>query len=418
MQHVIICIACLFSSILLNAQTFGLPSINAAEHVMQHETQRQEVLQYRLTNMLIEEYELGLWEKTDSILYVYDPAFPRGHNNFDFIEFSNFTYEPWYSISEWMQYDAGAWEGYYKYYGNFDASGLRTSINIDNFDGVGYVGNSRVEYTYDAANHVDTMLFLDYDGGSYDPYNRYIYTYSDDRLANMVQQGYGADWINSLLVIYTYTPEGRIDNLVYQGWDGLDWYNQTRIIYSYDASGNITEKLFQYDDLGWVTYGRYLYTYDAAGFNTAVEAQSYDGVDFLPYQLFEFTEFADGLPATNTVSIWDGFIWVDDYKSTFFYESYDDGTVGLVATQLNSSMHIYPNPTTDYFNLSFDAAGAGKVSMNVTNASGQCVQRSTWEAAPGPNRIEQSIPANWTPGLYQVTLTIGGMQESQVLVVE
>lgn len=379
---------------------------------------RLNVLQYRLTNMLIEDYELGLWQKTDSILYVYDDAFPRGHNNFDFVEFSNFMYEPYYSISEWLLYDGVSWEGYYKQFGNFDAGGVRNSINIDSWDGMGYVGNSRVEYTYTPELYIGTILFLDYDGGTYDPYSRHTYTYSDDQLANIVQESYGVDWENSLLIIYTYTPEGRIDNLVYRGWDGVGWYDQTRIIYSYDVSGNLTEKLFQFNDFGWETYGRYVYGYDGSGFNTSVEGQSYDGVDYNSYQLFEFTEFADGLPATNTSSLWDGFIWVDDFRANFFYESYDDGTVNIDDKSLNANLQIFPNPSSDRFSLSFDAAGAEKVTMMISNATGQCVQRQTWETAPGPNRIEQAIPSNWTPGMYQVTLTIGGMKLSQSIMVE
>jgi len=380
-------------------------------------SQREQVMQYRLTGMLVQDYDAGLWENTDTIYYVYDPAYPRYHNNFDFVEFTNFQYEPDYSIFEWMTMDVGGWEGYYRQYGNFDVDGVRTSINIDSWDGVGYVGDSRVEYTYTPEGEVDTILFLEYDG-DYDPYSRHIYTYSDDQLANIVQQTYGIDWENSLLTIYTYTPEGRIDNIVYRDWDGIGWADQSRHIYSYDVDGNLIEKLLQLNDFGWETYGRYIYSYNVDGFNTSIESQSYDGVDYTSYQMWEFTEFADGLPEMNTISQWDGFIWVDYFRALFYYESYDDGTVDIADNTGAFELEIYPNPASDAFTVSFSSAGSQLVSLRVSNAAGQTVLKQTWETAPGQNVIQNPIPSDWASGVYHVALMQGGTIVQKSLIID
>lgn len=366
-----------------------------------------QVMQYRLSAFTVEELDLGIWVKTDSIYYVYNPEFPHYHNNMDFVEFTNFMYEPDFYLMEWLEHDGVDWIGYYKNYGNYTAEGVRTSINVDTWEAGGYVGNSRVEYAYTPEGDIDTILFLEYLGGSYDPYSRHLYTYSDGALANIIQQSYGADWENSLLIIYTYNDEGQIDNLVYRGWDGIGWYDQNRQIYTYDGSGNLIEKLYQYYDFGWVTYGRYVYTYDGTGFNNLLETQSYDGVDFNPYERFEFTEYADGLPQSNTRSLWDGFIYEDYFRAQFYYEEYDDGTVDVLDNASTVNVQIFPNPVTDAFMLSFHATGNEKVSLRITQPTGQTVHRQTWEAAPGENRVQINIDDTWAAGQYFVTLQIG-----------
>ena len=380
--------------------------------------ERTQVMQNRLTAMLIEEYDLGLWLKTDSVYYVYDPAYPRHHKNFDFADFTNFMYEPDFSIFEWLEYDGASWVGYYKHFGNFNAEGVRTSINIDEWDGVSYTGDARVEYTYTDEGEIDTMLFLDYAGGSYDPYARHIYTYSDSKLANIVQQSYGGDWENTLLIIYTYNDEGKIDNIVYRSWDGISWYDQSRYIYTYDAGGNLIEKLYQAYDFGWITYGRYVYGYDLTGFNTSIQAESFDGVDYIPYENYTFTEYADGLPETNTRSLFDGFIFYDYFRANFYYEAYDDGTVDVMDHTIDQAIQVYPNPSIEAFTISFQTSGAEKVSMRITNAAGQNVLRQTWEAAPGLNTVHQQIPETWAPGQYLISLVLGGKVTSTWLLVE
>lgn len=407
-------LCCAYNAI---GQSLQLPANRTHVSFVSESTPRIQELQNRLTTILVQDYNAGVWENTDSIIYVYDPAYPRYHNNFDFAEFTNFQYEPDYSVFEWMTKEVGGWEGYYRQYGNFDAEGIRTSINIDSWDGVGYVGDSRVEYYYTAEGDVDTILYLNYDG-DYEPYQQFIYTYSDDRLANIVEQSYGVDWQNSLLTIYTYTAEGRIDNIVYRGWDGIGWFDQSRNIYSYDGEGNLTEKLFQLYDFGWETYGRYIYAYDGSGFNISIESQAYDGVEYTSYQKWEFTEYADGLPSMNTISQWDGFIWVDYFRALFYYESYDDGNVDIVNNASQFALEIYPNPAADVFTISFESAGSELINLQVTNITGQTVLHQTIESAPGLNKIQYPIQTNWAPGVYQVSLTQGGTRGQRSLVVE
>lgn len=407
----------LFNSVLFAQSNFNLK--NSIPSSFQHsEYFKQQVMQYRLINLYVEDYDLGLWEKTDSVYYVYDTELPYGHGNFDFLETSNFTSEPLYYLAEWLEKSGDVWEGYYKYYNNFNDDDQRTSTNIDYFDGVSYVGDSRAEYSYNDDGQVDSILFLDYTGGDYDPYYRYNYTYNDGNLANIVYQSYGADWENDLLIIYTFTASGLIDNIVYRSWDGIGWYDVYRYVFSYDGEGNITEKLVQSYDFGWETDGRYVYTYDGSGFNNLVEIQEFDGVDYSSIQKFDLVEFSDGLPSLNTVSYWDGFIWNATTRIHYDFESFDDGTVEIQNQNPATIFNLYPNPTTDQITFDFNSDGQQPVSLIISDAAGNIIERQTFIAISGNNKIQKQLNASLPSGLYTASLIIGGAKINSNFIVE
>lgn len=410
-------ITIIFNSILFAQSNFTLK--NAQPFSPLHpENFKQQVMQYRLINLYVEDYDLGVWEKTDSVYYVYDTELPYGHGNFDFIEGSNFSSEPLYYLSEWLEFDGASWVGYYKYYNNFNDDDQRTSTNIDFWNGISYEGNSRVEYTYNPDGQVDSILFLDYTGGDYDPYYRHNYTYSDGILANIIYQSYGADWENSLLIIYTFTATGLIDNLVYRLWDGVGWYDSGRYIYSYDAGGNITEKLIQSYDFGWQTEGRYVYTYDGSDFNNLVEIQNYDGVNYTSSQKFDLVEFSDALPSLTTISFWDGFIWNPSTRIHYNYESFEDGTVNIGNELQETVFNLYPNPVADQLTIDFNAEGQQHVSIIITDAAGNMIDRQTFIAVPGKNEIQKQINPALPSGLYTMSLIIGGSKSTKNFIVD
>lgn len=407
----------LFNSVLFAQSNFNLK--NSIPSSFQHsEYFKQQVMQYRLINLYVEDYNLGLWEKTDSVYYVYDTELPYGHGNFDFIEGSNFTSEPLFYLSEWLEFNGTSWEGYYKYYNNFNDDDQRTSTNVDYWNGVSYEGNSRVEYSYNIDGQMDSILFLDYAGGDYDPYYRHNYTYSAGQLANIIYQSYGADWENALLLIYTFTGAGLIDNIVFRAWDGISWYDSGRYIYSYDGDGNITEKLIQSYDFGWQTEGRYVYSYDGAEFNNLVEIQNYDGVDFTSAQKFDLVEFSDGLPASNNVSFWDGFVWEPTSRVFYFYENYDDGSVNIAEQNIKSQFNLFPNPVHDQLTIEFTSNGEQLVSILIGDVNGKIVDRQTFIAMSGENKIQKQLNATLPSGLYTASLIIGGSKISSSFIVE
>ncbi|MFI5171375.1 MAG: T9SS type A sorting domain-containing protein [Chitinophagales bacterium] len=415
MQRTFLAISCLLFTGALNAQSL-IPNSNPFSKYAVHASEKQQVMQYRVENILIEDYDLGLWVDEDSVLYVYDPLLPYGHGNYDFLQGSNFTTEPLFALSEWMEYDGANWIGIYKYYNIFDAEDFRIATNIDAFDGVTYVGYQRNEYSYDDDGNVDTILYLDYNGGDYLELYRFIYTYSAGKIANIVYQDFSAGWTNDNLLVYAYTPGGLIDNVIYSVWDGANWDESFRDLYTYDVSDNISEKLEQDYDAGWVNQSKFVYSYDGTGFNYLVEYMGFDGVDFANYEKFDLTEFTTKLPATNTISFWDGFIWEPSVRANYFYEQYDDGLVS-VENNLLSTFDIYPNPSSENINVEFFVAGQQKVTFVISDITGKMVTTQTIEAAPGKNSIQKNI-ATLAAGTYMMQFIGNGGIVSESFVVE
>lgn len=395
-----------------NAQgIFNFPKIlNAENHLYQ--TQKAEALSYRISSLVSEQYGKGTFDPSDSIYYVYDPSLPYGHGNFDFIEFQNFYSDPLFYLCEWLEF-TGDWTGNVKFYNIFNGDGMRTAQNVDSWDGTMYTGDGRYEYAYNPDNSLKSVIVLDYTGGDYDSLYKYNYTYSSGKLVNKIGQYYTGGWVNDLIEIYAYNADGLTETLTYQYWSGISWVDSYRIIYTYDEDNNLTEELFQDYAPGWEIDGRYNYTYDAEGFLTTVTTQSYDGTDYTDNQQFEFVEFMDGLPASNTLSYWDGFIWNTNSRVRFNYESFDDGTVDIEEHASNTDFNIYPNPASDIIHIDF-YSGAGAVSViTITNNTGQIISKQTFKPVQGKNSITKSLDTDLPAGIYRLNIMHDGLLESK-----
>ena len=396
----------------INAQgIFSYPKIlNAENHYYQ--TSKEQVMAYRISSFVGETYSKGTFEPGDSILYVYDPSLPYGHGNFDFIEFQNFYTDPLFYLCEWME-NSGGWTGYVKFYNLFNGEGMRTAQNVDSWDGTMYTGDGRYEYAYNPDNTLKTVIVLDYTAGDYDSLYKYNYTYSAGKLVNKIGQYYTGGWVNDQIEVYTYNTDGLMATLTYQYWSGSAWVDSYRILYTYDFGGNLTEELYQDYAPGWEIDGRYVYAYNIEGFLETVTSQSYDGTDYTDYEQFVFVEFVDGLPASNTLSYWDGFIWSTNSRVRFNYESYDDGTVGVENTNTSSSFELYPNPATDCFNIEFSSGSGNVASIIISNHLGETVSRQTFKPAIGKNVITKSLESNLPSGVYYATLMLDGVLETR-----
>ncbi|HET8962468.1 MAG TPA: hypothetical protein VFM99_01125, partial [Chitinophagales bacterium] len=65
-------------NITLHAQSvfFNSNRLNTINH--QYLQNKEQVMDYRLINFIIEDYALGSWESSDSVIYSYDEALPYG----------------------------------------------------------------------------------------------------------------------------------------------------------------------------------------------------------------------------------------------------------------------------------------------------------------------------------------------------
>lgn len=403
-------------NIMLHAQSvfFNSNHLNTNNH--QYLQNKEQVMDYRLINFIIEDYELGDWVSSDSVIYSYDDDLPYGHGNFDFIQFQNYSSEPLFYICEYFQYSA-EWVPAVKYYNNFNSDDLRFAQNIDSWDGTDYAGDGRIEYIYNIDNSISTIITLDYSGGDYDSLYKQKYNYSADQLVNITSQYYTTEWENDAIEVYSYNSDGLVETTTYQYWTGSTWADTYRLISNYDEDGNLIEEINQDYAPGWETEGRYVYNYNASGFLNEVKTQLYDGLDYLDYQKFAFVEFENGMPATNTISYWDGFVWNLSLKATMEYEAYDDGTVAIDNPLFNKNFNVYPNPASDVMSIEFTSNSGSIVSLIITNNAGEIVNRQTFKAVQGNNQITKSI-SELPAGMYHLSLIQNGVKETHSFIIQ
>lgn len=78
-----------------------------------------------------------------------------------------------------------------------------------------------------------------------------------------------------------------------------------------------------------------------------------------------------------------------------------------------NSMIVFPNPFNNEYNVSFNAAKAGIVTLETVNIEGKVVGTKTTTVTPGANTVPVVEAANLSAGVYFVRLTVDG--ETQVM---
>jgi hypothetical protein len=97
-------------------------------------------------------------------------------------------------------------------------------------------------------------------------------------------------------------------------------------------------------------------------------------------------------------------------------------TVAAAATRAagaaSSSLYVvYPNPNNGQFWILLEADAAEEAQLVITDLAGRAVYRGTLDVAPGQNEFFIE-PGNLTPGVYMVTVTLGGRSETARVAVQ
>lgn len=334
---------------------------------------KTQIIQNRVTELLVEDYTGSDFEVTDSLNYQYSGV--HGHNNYDFIGLTNFLFEPWYDDAEWLEYDGVLWQNFIRMFNTFNEEDLRSEMALEIFDGVVWLDYLKMIYEYDTDGRVISTETQYYAGGVWINNTQNEYVYAEGRLIEMyINIWDGFVWQNSTKNVYTYGPDGILEYATAFYWDGAFWDNDYRQVYYYDDADRLTEKLNQDYGMGWVNIDRLLYTYDGDGFNEQVTRQVWDGVTFTDADRW-INEPYEGtlLPAQIIEQYWDGAVWVYDYRFTCKFENYDDGTVAVEEEPSSYAMTIFPNPAHDVVKVSLKGKYFSDGLLQVFDISGQVV---------------------------------------------
>jgi len=259
--------------------------------------------------------------------------------------------------------DDGEWELDTKTNYNYENDNLISKIHL-NFTGSDWEFNTKYEYTYEANNLVKESYYT----RSNDTWNISSgkeYSYNDNN--DMIQKIY-----------YHYTD----NNVVYD-------YKHT---YTFDNNHNaLIEIDYQWDTDDWLEYRKYEYSYNTNYLlsETILPFESViNDIDFKYLNILKTSKYF-------TKSDND---WSQIATTTLYYSEHD-----LVSTQEKQStknIKVYPNPASDYINVSFANNTKDAILFNLFNIQGQIVLSKTIK------NNEQINISNLPKGMYLYNVSV------------
>ncbi len=87
-------------------------------------------------------------------------------------------------------------------------------------------------------------------------------------------------------------------------------------------------------------------------------------------------------------------------------------------SSLVTDVKVYPNPTRGAFEIEFASAESGTATLELTDATGRTVYRTTFEAVKGNNQYSVNVTDSVSSGLYLLRLVQGGTQHTTRLMVD
>ena len=91
--------------------------------------------------------------------------------------------------------------------------------------------------------------------------------------------------------------------------------------------------------------------------------------------------------------------------------------VGINELESVSNVSIYPNPSTDVMNVSFNSLQAGKLNVRIIDAVGRVVSSTTHSNGTGSQTFSMNVE-NLAAGIYQVEFEMEGKKATRKVIIE
>ena len=328
----------------------------------------------------------------------------------------------------------GNWFNHYKYTRNYNSNNLLIDISI--YEGNGsnwievrkyvltydsndllierieyYVDSNQlsifrfIEYTYAGNGLSDTTTFYHYDSLQLILSGKQIKTYNNNAntLSSIFFIWNNNQWVPDVRYSNTYNNGNLETSAIFQVWNSTFWNNNHKLETSYDQFGN-KNLIISYDgdSTSWINQQKREYVYDMYnnyqqeywylwgtnqwykiyGWKCNVDTTiSISHVNFpnstwTPYTSWFYNKFENKL--VKGFSLSQGNTWQGADSVTYYYSNIVTGI-----TEVNqSSLLLYPNPTTNTFNISgfeeefstitiFDISGKQLKTFNVSSTNNQ-----------------------------------------------
>ncbi|GEM_PF-2865474 len=83
----------------------------------------------------------------------------------------------------------------------------------------------------------------------------------------------------------------------------------------------------------------------------------------------------------------------------------------------NIKLHVFPNPASEYLNISFEIPSAGNVQIDIKDITGRIVKQQTATVASGPNQFRIDV-SKLVAGLYSLNFYLGEINKAVYFAIE
>lgn len=231
---------------------------------------------------------------------------------------------------------------------------------------------SRRYYEYYNPNGtLETVMFENWDGSAWAPdYRISLFPAEGGKDSAMVRFApLGSGWEPASKRTVTYNQDERVAEVTDHDYVASGWTATNRYAYTYNAAGQILSELTQasVNDTAWEDSRQVNYTYNSAGKRIQLEVSRFDGTQWLEETKYIYDYNAEGLLSSRINQYHNGTSYVNDSKTEYHY----DGEM----------LSHYDNFSWDGGNQEWIASTRTNIENNIENNEGTIVQwQQSWNA--------------------------------------
>lgn len=130
----------------------------------------------------------------------------------------------------------------------------------------------------------------------------------------------GSNWVNSMNILYTYTPEGLEIEEVDQFWNNGSWENSGRFLTTYNANNMVTlYEQHTWSGSNWVNAYQYISSYNASNKLIEYDVKQWNGAVWENMYKTNYTYSSSGNLEMIIDQSWNGSSWDNNYRYTYQY---------------------------------------------------------------------------------------------------
>jgi len=209
------------------------------------------------------------------------------------------------------------------------------SVSLQQFLVFGQWTNSwKAIYSYNPQNKRSEVLFQQWESGQWQNSGRHSYTYNpQNKITEELREDWGSNqWENSYRYSYNYDEPNKTES-VFQQWESSQWINISKAIETNDLQNNFTEHLMQtWESNEWVNSFKVTYTYNTQNQFSGYLYQRWHDGQWKDESRTLYTYNPQNFLSEILSQYWDSEQWISSGKTTFSYNTQNKISEELLQT--------------------------------------------------------------------------------------